>query len=128
MNWLEKANATLTQENADLTQKQAEAEKAKLIAETKATVEDAISKADLPEPAKARLLERYKDADKADGLTEAITAEAEYIVAISGGGVVKGLGPKPEKDESGTKALTESMKRAHPEWTDKQIEIAVRGR
>lgn len=35
---------------------------------------------------------------------------------------------KQEKREASRKALRESFKRMHPEWTDKQLDIAVNGR
>jgi membrane protein YdbS with pleckstrin-like domain len=34
---------------------------------------------------------------------------------------------KEEKIEANKKALAESFRKAHPEWTDKQVEIAVKG-
>jgi cation transport regulator len=124
---LKEANATLTTENETLKTEKETAEKAKLLAETKATVEAAVGKAELPEPAKARILERFKDAEKADGLEEAITAEQTYIAAISEAGRVKGLGGGSPEDD-GDKALAKALREANPTWTEKQVEIAVRGR
>lgn len=123
---LKEANETLTKEHDELVKEKEAAEKAKLLAETKVVVEAAVAKAELPEPAKTRILERFKDAEKSDGLTEAIVAEQVYIAAINEAGKVTGLGGTVPED--GTKALAESFKKAHPEWTDKQVEIAVRGR
>lgn len=124
---LKESVSTLTQERDNLKTEKEAAEKASRIAETKATVEDAIGKAELPEPAKARILERFKDAEKAEGLEEAIKAEQDYIAAINESGKVKGLG-ESHKEEDGSKALRESFKRANPEWTDIQLDAAVRGR
>jgi regulator of replication initiation timing len=125
---LTETNATLTQENTNLKTEKETAEKASRIAEAKALVDKALGEADLPAPAKARILERFKDAEKADGLEEAITAEQAYIAAISETGKVKGMGgasPDPEADK---KALRESWKKLHPEYTEAQLEVAISGR
>jgi cation transport regulator ChaB len=126
---LKESNATLTAENETLKAEKATAEKASRIAGTKALVDKALSEADLPEPAKARILERFKDAEKADGLTEAIETEKIYIAKVTEAGKVRGMGgkggPDPEADH---KALVESWKRLHPEWSDKDIEVAIKGR
>ena len=125
---LEEANATLTQENTNLKTEKETAEKAKLLAETKATVEAAVAKAELPEPAKTRILERFKDAISADGLEEVIKAEQDYIAAINEAGKVKGLGGGGPETEANREALKESWKHLHPEWNDAQVEVAMRGR
>ncbi|MCJ7829322.1 MAG: ChaB family protein [Dehalococcoidia bacterium] len=125
---LKEANATLTQENTNLKTEKETAEKAKLLAETKATVEAAVAKAVLPEPAKTRILERFKDAVSTDGLEEAIKAEQAYIAAITEAGKVKGLGGGSPDPEAGHKALVESFGKANPKWTPEQCEIAARGR
>lgn len=125
---LKETNETLTAERDNLKTEKETAEKASRIAETKALVDKAISEADLPEPAKTRILERFKDAEKADGLAEAIKAEHDYVAAISESGKVKGMGGTKPDPEDGKKALAESFKRSHPEWSPEQLEVAVRGR
>jgi len=112
----------LTKERDELKGKITEAERAQRIAEAKSKIDEAISKAELPEPSKARLLEHFKSAETADGVTEAIKAELDYIAALKEAGKVKGLGstsePNVAKDQ-----LKESFKRLG--MTDKEAEIAV---
>ena len=126
---LEGLNKTLTTENADLKTKMEEADKAKAKAEAQATVKEAVDKAELPEAAKEKLIERFKDADSAEGIVEAIQSEKDYIAKLSEAGKPKAMGNSnkstPEADQ---KALKESFKRMHPEWTDAQIETATSGR
>jgi cation transport regulator ChaB len=125
---LQETNETLTKERDDLKAEKESAVKAKLIAETKAIIEEAIGKAELPEAAKARILERFKDAEKSDGLVEAIKAEQDYIAAITESGKVKGMGGGSPDIKANKDALKESWKRMHPEWTEAQLETAIRGR
>ena len=125
---LKEANATLTQENTNLKTEKEAAEKAKLIAETKAIVEEAVGKAELPVPAKTRILERFKDAVSIDGLEEAIKAEQDYIAAITESGKVKDLGGGKVDLEADQKSMKESWKKMHPEYTDAQLEVVMRGR
>ncbi|MBA7713733.1 hypothetical protein ES703_122743 [subsurface metagenome] len=54
----------------------AEAE-AKAKAEAQASIKEAVDNAELPEAAKARLIERFAEATTDDGVAEAIKAEAE---------------------------------------------------
>jgi FtsZ-binding cell division protein ZapB len=123
---LKETNTTLTQENESLKTEKETAEKASRIAETKAIIEKALGEADLPEPAKARILERFNVSENAEGLTEAIKAEQDYISKITESGKVKDMGGSHIED--GKKALRESFKASHPEWTDAQLDIAVEGR
>ncbi|KKL28535.1 hypothetical protein LCGC14_2374150, partial [marine sediment metagenome] len=92
-----------------------------------ATIKEAVDQAELPDKAKARLLERFADAESADGIGEAITSEIAYVAALTESGKVKGLGktqPDTDKDEE---ALRESIKRSHPEYSPEQLETAVKG-
>jgi cation transport regulator ChaB len=125
---LQESNATLTTEITNLKTEKEAAEKAKLIAETKATVEAAVAKAVLPDLAKTRILERFKDAVNVDCLEEAIKAEQDYIAAITESGKVKGMGGGKADPEIDQKAMKESWKRMHPEYTDAQLEVVMRGR
>lgn len=118
----------LTKERDELKVKITEADKARAKAEAQAIIKEAIAKAELPDAAKKKLTEQFKEAEKADGVTEAIKAEADYIAKLAEAGKVKGMGgsqPNPEKDK---KDLRESFKTMHPEWTDAQLEVAVSGR
>ena len=125
---LEGKNETLTTENEGLKTKISEGEKEKAQAEAQATIKEAVAKAELPEASKERLTERFKDAESADGIEEAIQSEKDYIAKLSEAGKVKGLGPTKEQTDKDHEALKESFKRIHPEWTDGQLEAAVSGR
>jgi len=119
---------TLTKERDELKEAAEKAEKDKAKAEAQATVKEAVDKAELPNAAKERLIERFKDATSAEGIEEAIQSEKDYIARLSEAGKVKGLGgskPNPEKDKE---ALKESFKKMHPEWDEKTLETAVSGR
>jgi len=118
----------LTKERDALREAAVEAEKVKVKAEAQAAVKEAVDKAELPDAAKEQLLARFKDVETADGITEAITAEVAYIAKLSEAGKVKGLGPSTPTTEEDTKALRESAKRLHPEYTDEQVETFVTGR
>ena len=125
---LEGQIGTLTTERDDLKTKMQEAEKAKAKAEAQATIKEAVDKAELPDAAKERLIERFKDAESADGIEEAITSEVDYIAKLSEAGKVKGLGPTQKDTEKDKEALRESLKKSNPEWTDAQLDDAVSGR
>lgn len=125
---LEGQIATLTEERDKLQTKVTEGEKDKLKAEAQATVKEAVDKAELPEATKERLIERFKDAESADGIEEAIQFEKDYIAKLTEAGEVRGLGKSQPESEKDQVALTESLKRAHPDWSKEQIETAVAGR
>ena len=109
---LEGENETLTKENATLKEKEELAVKEKAKAVTAAAIKEAVEKAELPQAAKDKLLERFKDSDTADGITEAIQAEKDYIAALKESNVVKGLGPSKavKTDELPFEELKESFK------------------
>ena len=119
---------TLTTERDELQGKITEAEKAKAKAEAQAVVKEAVEKAELPKAAKERILERYADAESADGIEEAIKSEIDYIAKLSESGKVKNLGGSQPDTEKDHEALKESFKKMNPEWTDAQLETAVSGR
>ncbi|KKK75101.1 hypothetical protein LCGC14_2877120, partial [marine sediment metagenome] len=89
---LEGQVGTLTTERDDFKTKAEEGDKARAIAEAQAAIKEAVEQAELPEAAKAQLVARYKDAETAEGIAEAIQAEKEYIGRLSEAGKVKGLG------------------------------------
>jgi len=125
---LEGQITTLTKERDDLKEAAEKAEKDKAKAEAQATIKEAVDKAELPDAAKERLVERFKDAESAAGIEEAIQSEVDYIAKLAESGKVKGLGASQANSEKDKEALKESFKRMHPEWTEAQIETAVTGR
>ncbi len=123
---LTEANLTLAKERDELKVKLTEADKAKAKAKAQAVIKEAIAEAELPDAAKVKLTEQFKEAEKADGIPEAIKAEAAYIAKLAEAGKVKGMGgsqPNPEKDKA---ALKESFKRLG--MSDKDADVAVAGR
>ncbi len=126
---LEGQITTLTTERDELKEAKEKALKEKVKAEAQATIKEAVDKAELPDKAKERLHEQFKDAETADGITEAIDSMKSFIADLAEVSKVKGLGPTHRKNsEDDIKALRESLKRSHPEWSDEQIETAVAGR
>ena len=123
---LTETNQTLTKELDEVKGKLAEADKAKAKADAQAIIKEAIAKAELPDAAKERLSEQFKEADKADGVTEAIKTESDYIAKLAESGKVKNLGGSKLDTEADKKALKESFKRLG--LTDKGADIAVAGR
>ncbi|MBU2177636.1 MAG: hypothetical protein KJ556_21295, partial [Gammaproteobacteria bacterium] len=117
---------TLTTENEDLKGKLTEADKAKAVAEAQATIKEAVDKAELPDAAKERLLERFKDSDSPDGLEEAIQSEKDYIAKLSESGKVRNLGETKVDPEKSKQSLKESFIRSG--MTEAQAEIAAQGR
>ncbi len=120
--------ATLTKERDDLKEAAEQAEKVKAKADAQATIKEAVDKAELPDAAKEVLLKRFESAETADGITEAIQAEVDYIAKLSESGKVKNLGISKPDQEKDKEALKESFKKLHPEYTDEQLEVAVTGR
>lgn len=107
---LEGQLATVTTERDGLKEATEKAAKDLAIAEAQATIKEAVEQAELPAAAKTQLLARFATAESADGITEAITAEANYIAQLSESGVVKGLGPvQPVNTEADHAALKESF-------------------
>ena len=102
---------TLTKERDELQTKISEAEKAQRKAEAKSKIDEAISKAELPEAAKVRLAERFKDVETADGIEDAIKSETDYVNALKEAAKPKNLGgSQPDKDKA-KDALKESFMR-----------------
>ena len=123
---LETSNATLTTELSELKGKITLAEKAQRIAEAKSVIDEAISKSELPEAAKKRIAEKFAGVEVAEGITEAIKAEIDYVNALKETGKVKGMGATKSDPEADRKALIESFKRLG--MSDAQAETAVAGR
>lgn len=125
---LEGQNETLTTERDEARTKLSEAEKAQRIAEAKSVIDEAISKAELPDAAKERLSERFKESETADGIEDAIKAEKDYVDALKEASKPRNLGETHTDPEQSKKDLKESFKQMNPEWTDAQLETAVLGR
>jgi len=119
---------TLTTECDGLKEAAEKAERDKAKAEAQAAIKEAVDKAELPDIAKARLIERFKDAETAEDIEEAIKAEVDYLAKLSEAGKVKGLGSSKPSSTEDKKALRESFKKMHPEYTDVQLDIAVEGK
>lgn len=118
---------TLTTERDDLKTKVEEADKAKAKAEAQAVIKEAVSKAELPDAAKAKLLERFKDSETDTGVAEAIESEKTYIAALAEAGKVKGLGPeKPINTEDSHAALVESFRKSGLSEEEAKIAASVR--
>ena len=119
---------TVTAERDETQTKLTEAETAQRKAEAKSIIDEAISKSELPEAAKERLVEKFKDAESADGIEDAVKAEKDYVDKLAEAGKVKGLGPTTPDPEKSKESLRESFKKLNPEWTDAQLDEAVKGR
>lgn len=125
---LEGQVASLTTERDGLKAQVEESTKAKAKDEAQAKISEAVDKADLPEASKKRLMESFKEATTAEGIDEAITAEVNYVATITEAGKVKGMGGTQPDPEANRKALIESAKKLHPEWTDEQCKTFAEGR
>ena len=125
---LEGEVVTVTTERDTARTELAGSQKAQRIAEAKSEIDEAIGKSDLPDKAKERLVEKFKEAESADGVEEAVQVEKDYVTALLEGSKVKGLGPSAPEAEKSREALKESFKKMHPEWTEEQLEAAVEGR
>lgn len=123
---LTKDNEVLVKENGDLKAKITEADKAQVKAEAQAKIKEAVGKAELPDAAKVRLLERFKDAETDTGVADAVKAEVEYIATLSEAGKVKGMGPEKVNPKADHEALVESFKRIG--MTKESAEVAASAR
>jgi len=126
---LEKEKEELTTERDGLKSSIEEAEKAKTKADAQAAIKEAVAKAELPEPAKEALIKRFESAETADGITEAIQAEKDYIAKVTEASKVTGLGlskPNEETEKENHEALVESFKGLN--MSDEEAEIAATGR
>uniref|UniRef100_A0A6M3KLC5 Uncharacterized protein n=1 Tax=viral metagenome TaxID=1070528 RepID=A0A6M3KLC5_9ZZZZ len=123
---LTKDNEVLVKENSELKGKITQADKAKVKADAQAKIKEAVSKAELPEAAKVKLLERFRDAETDTGVAEAVKSESDYIAVLAEAGKVKGMGPDKVDPEADHKALVEAFKRTG--MSDKSAEIAAGAR
>jgi hypothetical protein len=123
---LEGQITTLTTERDELKTKMEEAARAQKKAEAKSLIDEAVGKSELPEAAKSKILEKFKDVETADGIEEAIKSEKDYIASIQESGKVKGLGKTEINAVESHKALVESFKKLG--LSDKEAETAAEGR
>jgi len=123
---LTKDNEVLVQENETLKGKINMADKARAKAEAQVIIKETIAKATLPDAAKVKLQERFKDVETDTGVAEAVKAESDYITALSEAGKVKGMGPTKEDPNSGRKAIKEAFIRSG--MTPEKAEIAANAR
>jgi seryl-tRNA synthetase len=123
---LEGQITTLTTERDELKTKMEEAARAQKKAEAKSLIDEAVGKSELPEAAKSKILEKFKDVETADGIEEAIKSEKDYIASIQESGKVKGLGKTEVNVVENHKALVESFKKLG--LSDKEAETAAEGR
>jgi hypothetical protein len=115
----------LTTENASLKTQLTESQTNEARTKAQGLIKEAVGKSNLPEAAKTRLLERFKDAVNTDGLEEAIKGEEAYISQLAEAGKVKGLGGTKPGDKS-HEELVESFIRIG--MNKEQAEIAASGR
>jgi len=131
---LEGQITTLTTERDTLKEAAEKAEKDKAKAEAQASIKEAVDKAELPNAAKERMIERFKDAESADGIEEAIQSEVDYIAKLSEAGKVKGFGQTQAESDKDKEGLKESFKKSYiangesEEDAEKLAETAVSGR
>ena len=123
---LEGDKVTLTTERDEARTKLCEAEKAQRKAEAKSKIDEAISKSELPEVSKQKLTEGFKDSESADGITEAIKKETDYVNALKEASKPKNLGPTNPDPMKSKKELKEAFMRIG--MSEKDAEIAVKGR
>jgi len=125
---------TLTKERDELKETAEKAEKDKAKAEAQATIKEAVDKAELPDAAKERILDSFKDAESTDGVEEAIQTEKDYIAKLAESGKVKNLGATRVDSDKDKEALKESFKKTYlargesEEDAEKLAKTAVSGR
>ena len=84
--------AVLEAENLGLKTKITEADKARAKTEAQAAIKEAVQKSTLPDVARSRLVEQFKEAESVDGVEAAIKAEGDYLAKLNESGKVKGMG------------------------------------
>lgn len=136
----EKERDTLKEAQTTQGTELARLQEGEVLREATAIVTEALGKVEnLPELTRARLQEALSKApptkdgalDKdalATAIDEAAKAEVEYLSKLTESGAIKGMGGSGGGTEGDTKALEESWKHMHPDWSPEQIAIAVNGR
>jgi hypothetical protein len=114
---LNEANAALATEKAKtqtLETQIAESEKTSRKATAAAELSKLLTEAKLPKPAEDRIRSQFKEAEKVEGMKEAIASEQEYIRSITPAKGVKNLGGKDNIQEGSDEKkvnLVESFQR-----------------
>ena len=131
---MEKENAdlkekleTVTTELETANGKIKENDEAQVKAEAQTAISKAIGESNLPDVAKTKLTEQFKEAVTSEGIEEAIKTEAEYIAAFDKKGSVVGLGESVETDQT-EEQMIETAKTLRPDWTEEQCKTFARGR
>lgn len=120
---LEGDKVTLTAERDAAVTKLSEAEKAQRKAEAKSKIDEVISKSELPEVSKQKLVEKFKDAESADGVEDAIKKESDYVNALKEASKPKNLGESKPDPTKSKKELKEAFMRTG--MNEKQAEDAA---
>ena len=125
---LEGQNATLTEERNSAVTKVAEITAAGNKALAQAEIREQITASELPQAAKDRLAEAHTEDESSEGIAEAITNELAYVSAIKETQKPKDLGGPGDNTEAARKKLREGYKLMNPEWTDADLDLAMKGR
>ncbi len=102
----------LTKENTELKTKFTEAQKATAKATVAAEIIKQLSESKLPEVSQARIRKQFAEAEKVDGIREAITEEQEYVKQL---GAHKSNPKKLGAAENGTTRESEEVKKPNLE-------------
>uniref|UniRef100_A0A6M3L3M5 Uncharacterized protein n=1 Tax=viral metagenome TaxID=1070528 RepID=A0A6M3L3M5_9ZZZZ len=107
---LEGQVTTLTTENGELKETITQAEKEKVRAEAQAVIKEAVSKAELPEVAKTRLLKAHEKDETSEAIEEAIKEEVAYVATLTETGKIRNLGPTHDPDPKTEEKLAEGFR------------------
>jgi hypothetical protein len=130
---LESERDALKTERDGLALKIQEAERGALVAKAQGEISALVKESKLPEAAQKRLAEQFKDADKIDGVKEAVEAERAYIDSLRDPGHVRECGGGSGGSEDDGKVLRESFVDSYmargktKEEAERLADIAVRG-
>ena len=125
------SQAQLTKENTELKTKFAEAQKATAKATVAAELTKQLKESKLPEISQARISKQFAEAEKVDGIKEAITEELEYVKKLGGNRAPsqKSLGaadngPTQESEDKKKPNLEEAFK-LMPGMSDTDAKVAA---
>jgi len=112
---LEGQITTLTEERDGLKTELEEAERKERAVTAQAEIAELVDAADLHEATKARIRERFAEADSTEGVADAIDAEKKYVAELNEAGEVRNLGrsDSPDDSETARKRLKENAKRRY---------------
>ena len=99
----------LTKERDELKDQAAEGQR--VVARAK--VQEAVAKAELPEPSQKRLVQQFESVEVAEitpeKITEAVKAETQYLKELAEAGKVENLGETKKQEEDGHTAFREAL-------------------